>query len=156
MSKKFKQLLVVIFVALLIITPTINVIDANANAYSEFTSVYLGGTPIGVVAQSDGVIVTELTSVIGKNGTVNPAIDGGIKVGDFVYRIDNTAIKSPEDITTAIDKLAGVSATVYLKRGDEELKLQVTPVFDVVHNSKKLGILVKNEIVGVGTLTFVT
>ncbi len=156
MSKVLKKALAVIFISLIIVVPMKSGLAVNANAYTQTTSVYLGGTPIGVIAQSEGVVVSELTSVVGKYGTESPAIDGGIEVGDFIYRIDNTAIESSIDIATAIDKIAGVSATIYLKRADNDIKCQVTPVFDIVHNCKKLGLIVKNEIAGVGTLTFIT
>ncbi len=156
MSKYFRKFLALAFITLMIVMPMKNGIATNANAYSQVTSVYLGGTPIGVVAESEGVVVTELTSVVGKNGTENPAIEGGIKVGDFIYRIDNMAIESPSDISSAIENIAGVSATMYIKRDGVDIKCQVTPIFDIVHNCKKLGLMVKNEIAGVGTLTFVT
>lgn len=128
---------------------------ATANADSFQGSVFLGGTPIGVVVRGEGVIIEGFTCVVSTDGTVCPAKDAGLLPGDYIYRINNNVIKNPMDVSTAIEDLAGVSATVYYERNGDKMKAFVTPAYDIVHKVKKLGMNVKNEIAGVGTLTFV-
>ena len=45
--------------------------DYSANASANV--VYLGGTPIGITVEADGMVVAELVDVITKDGTKKPA-----------------------------------------------------------------------------------
>ncbi|MFA5449847.1 MAG: SpoIVB peptidase [Clostridia bacterium] len=117
-------------------------------------SVYLGGTPIGVISESKGVTVLQICDVITKNGSQRPAEKAGIKKGDFITKIDNFDINSPSDITSALEK-SPESVKILAIRNNEPMEFVVYPADDIVTKSKKLGLQVKNEIAGVGTLTYV-
>lgn len=125
---------------------------ANAETLSQ--SVYLGGVPIGVIAKSKGVTVLDITDVITSKGTIRPAEAGGIQKGDLIIKINNFDIISPEDIGKALETAEG-SVTVTVLRMDETIELTVKPEFDIISKAKKLGLQVRNEIAGVGTLTYV-
>jgi serine protease Do len=57
----------------------------------------------------------------------SPAAKAGLKRDDVITAIGDHAVKSPEDLSTAIQKVgAGKEVTVRVARGTEELKLKVT------------------------------
>lgn len=126
--------------------------DYSANASANV--VYLGGTPIGITVEADGMVVAELVDVITKDGTKKPAENSGIQVGDMILSIDNKTIASPEDIASAI-KDKEVALEIVISRNGEKITLSVTPARDVITGECKLGLYVKNLIAGVGTLTYV-
>jgi stage IV sporulation protein B len=116
-------------------------------------TVYLGGTPIGVIAKSDGMTVMEITDVITEKGAVRPSEAAGLRKGDMILRINSYKISGAEDISKALEK--GGIALILIRRNGENLTLSVMPVKDLMTNTYKLGLQVKNEIAGVGTLTYV-
>lgn len=115
--------------------------------------VYLGGQSIGIVAKTDGVIVSGLVDVITKEGLISPARNSGIISGDIVLEINNTKVKTDKEISKAIENQTRV--TVLIERGGTTQSFEVPTALDMISNSNKLGLLVKNDINGIGTLTYV-
>ena len=116
--------------------------------------VYLGGTPIGVVAESDGVVVQGFIGVMTEEGMANPAEGKGISVGDAIIEINGKAPVAQSDIADAVKD--GKEVTLKLKREDRIFYVKLKPAFDKISGAYKLGLQVKTDIAGVGTLTFVT
>lgn len=126
----------------------------NAYAEADGESVYLGGMPIGIRMVSDGLIVVEYVGVITKDGAKTPALSAGIQKGDMLTELNGRTLKEVTDITEAIgDSLSPMPYK--LVRGAETVEGSVTPVTDIVTNSPKIGLMVKNDVAGVGTVSFV-
>ena len=124
-------------------------------ASAQTTFVYLGGVPIGVIASLDGALIIDLVEINTKSGLQSPAGVAGLKKGDIIKYIDDTEIKGAQSIASIIEKGKGSAAKVTLLREDNSLELTVNPVYDLVAGKYKLGVLVKNEVSGVGTLTYI-
>ncbi len=161
--KKIAHIVLFLICFTFIFIPIVN-ISANASGLyiEESTSavaeekVYLGGIPIGVIADSGGVVITNFVDVIGKDGKRCPAKESGLAVGDLITKIDGITVSKVPDIKKIID----------ISKGKKPLKLEFTrnnvkeltkvlPAFDEALNEYKLGIIARNDIVGVGTLTYV-
>lgn len=115
--------------------------------------VYLGGQSIGIVAKTDGVIISGIVDVITKDGLMSPARNSGILVGDIILEIDNVKISSDKEISKAIQNKSKV--TLLIERGGTKQSIEIEPALDMISNTNKLGMMVKNEINGIGTLTYV-
>lgn len=126
--------------------------DYRAQAQTQ-NSVYLGGIPVGLKLTSDGVTVAGFVPVITADGTFNPAEKAGFKLGDLIVEGNGTPIKTPEDMSSLIKNSNG-SVTFKYKRSGVFSEVCITPIFDPLSGEKKIGVVVKNEIAGVGTLTF--
>lgn len=118
-------------------------------------TVFLGGSPIGIIAKTDGLIVSELVNVTTKSGSFSPALQAGILRGDIIKAVDGVAI---DDMITLNEIIANSKNPIVfsIKRGDESMQITITPVFDLVQNALKIGLMVKNDLAGIGTLTFIT
>ena len=111
----------------------VSVIMANDDDY------YIGGVPIGLSIYTNGAIV------IDDNGS------DGIKEGDIITQIDGIDFNEIEDMESVLKDNEEVEVT-YLRKNKE-----VKTLLKVKNENKKhkLGLTVKDNVTGVGTLTFV-
>ncbi|MDR3185293.1 MAG: SpoIVB peptidase [Christensenellaceae bacterium] len=156
MQLKIKHKFIIISIVALFIFVINFCFTCNKQSFAEIQSVYLGGTPIGVVAKSEGVTIIELRDIISKNSVVNPGKIAGLACGDLVYKINNNLISSSEDISKIVEKTKeGDVLEIYVYRRNAPMSFKVSPIMDKATNTVKLGLNVKNELAGIGTLTFV-
>lgn len=148
-----------IFILFIICFLSIIPITQNNFAFADKgnQSVYLGGSPLGVIAYSDGIIVTDYVEIVTENGVKCPAKDAGLFIGDIIKCIDNQKIMNAYDIKEALDQNYKNNAALEMQisRNDQLLKLKITPCKDLELKEYKLGILAKNDIAGVGTITYI-
>ena len=121
------------------------------------TDVYVGGETVGFNLFSDGVICVGSNAVVTNDGTKEPFKDSGLIEGDAIIKIEDIEIENIEDIDRIINlpTFAGLELTLTIKRNETEQKVKITPVFDVLTQKYKLGLWVRNNASGVGTLTYV-
>lgn len=119
--------------------------------------VYVGGETVGFSLYSDGVICVGSNAVATVDGTKEPIKESGLQHGDAILKIEEIEIESIEDIDRIINLpiFAGQELTLTIKRNDKEQDIKITPVFDVLTQKYKLGLWVRNNASGVGTLTYV-
>lgn len=126
-----------------------------AYAYGTNDTVYLGGTPIGVVAGSDKLLVIETRFVITRDGARKPEGIEQLLPGDLLVSLNGITVSSAQDIGKIINGSKEESFTLIVLREGEQIAITVKPLLDIVENNRKLGIIVKSEIAGIGTLTYV-
>ena len=121
------------------------------------TDVYVGGETVGFNLYSDGVICVGSNAVATATGTKEPIKESGLQTGDAIIRIEDIEIENIQDIDRIINlpTFAGEEITLTIKRNEREEKIKITPVFDVLTQKYKLGLWVRNNASGVGTLTYV-
>ncbi|HBV89078.1 MAG TPA: SpoIVB peptidase [Desulfosporosinus sp.] len=116
-----------------------------------------GGQSIGVTLQTKGVMVVGQAPVVDKNGKDSfPAKEAGIQVGDILLKIENQEVKTDQEVSNAIN-LAGKqkgSASVLFKHEDQIVEKTVHPIFCVETGRYRIGLFVRDEAAGVGTLSF--
>ncbi len=121
------------------------------------TEVYVGGETVGFNLFSEGVICVGSNSVVTKDGLMEPIKETNIEEGDAILKIEGIEIQNIEDIDRIINlpNYAGKELVLTIKRNDEEFETKVTPVYDLFNQKYKIGIWVRNNASGVGTLTYV-
>lgn len=116
-----------------------------------------GGQSIGVTLQTKGVMVVGQAPVADKNGkNVFPAKEAGIEIGDILLKIDNQDVRTDLEVSNAIN-LAGKqkgNANVLFKHQDQIVEKIVQPIFCVETGRYRMGLFVRDEAAGVGTLSF--
>ncbi|MCK9574945.1 MAG: SpoIVB peptidase [Clostridia bacterium] len=124
---------------------------------TERVMVYAGGYPVGFILQGDGVTIVGTTDVETVSGTVNTLIKCDIKAGDIIKKIQGENILSSEHITEIIntEENAGKELTIELCRNDKIITTKLTPALEVQSQKYKLGVWVRDDMSGVGTLTYV-
>ena len=112
------------------------------------------GNPFGMKIYTDGVLVIEATDVNTANGSVNPAIAAGIKVGDYIKTVNGHKVSCNEELSQLVTQSGGNSMAFEVVREGETVKFNVTPVIDSQSGIYRIGIWVRDSSAGVGTLTF--
>lgn len=122
-------------------------------AKADEIEVYLGGMPAGFSMQTRGVYVVGVGDVVTENGAISPAKEADIRLGDVILSIDDIEINSALDIEKAIKTIE--NKTVSINRNGNKILKDVCPVKDVCGNHR-LGVFVKDNVNGIGTITYFT
>lgn len=116
-----------------------------------------GGQSIGVTLQTKGVMVVGQAPVVDKSGRkAFPAKEAGIEVGDILLKIDNQDVRTDQDVSNAVH-LAGEqkgNVNVLYKHQEQILEKIIKPIFCVETGRYRMGLFVRDEAAGVGTLSF--
>ena len=121
------------------------------------TDVYVGGETVGFNLFSEGVICVGSNPIQTGSGAKEPIVESGIQDGDAILKIDDIEIENIQDVDRIINlpSKAGKELTITIKRNDSIFDTKITPVFDVLSQKYKLGLWVRNNASGVGTLTYI-
>lgn len=116
------------------------------------------GHAIGVL-MGNGVLVTQVTSVVGPGGRVGyPARDAGLQPGDVILEVAGQTISHGAQLETLTQEFgkAGKSMPLVVEREGRSIRLTVQPQPSGSEEIERymLGIWVRDSAAGVGTLTF--
>lgn len=119
--------------------------------------IYAGGNSVGVCLRTKGVVLLGSNSIITENGLVDTLSGSNLGVGDLILKINDEDIFTLDDIVDIINREenAGKEVKITFVRKNKEYETFVLPAKDVETGKFKLGIWVKNDASGVGTLTYV-
>ncbi len=118
-------------------------------AYSDY--IIAGGENIGISLYSNGVIIVGTYNVDGNS----PAKEAGLNNGDKITKINNIKTSSIEEMLEVINNSDNKNEIkITYSRGKKEYDTTLTLKKDT-SNIYKTGLYVKDNITGVGTLTFI-
>lgn len=116
--------------------------------------VYVSGDAVGIYMQTKGVLIIDTGEIFSESGeTEEPARDI-VKPGDYIVAFNQNRIQCKQDLLEDLADLDGESVTLKVRRGKETIPLSLTPVKDE-EGKYKLGIWVRDDTQGIGTLTYV-
>ena len=104
------------------------------------------GEVIGLQLKDDRVTVEGFDDSLGM-----AAKAAGLEEGDQILSIDDVPIHCAEDIRQALKQSDG-DVQLHIPRGKQTREIEIDPV--VTENGPKLGILLKEGITGIGTVTY--
>lgn len=139
----FKNKLQQLFLLLLIIMPF------NVFAYSDY--IIVGGNNVGIEVNSKGIMVVGFYEVNGKNVGKN----AGFMLGDKILKVGNKKVTSINDMITKINNSMinnSVMFTILRDKKEVTIDLKLTKDSNGVY---KTGLYVKDQITGIGTLTYI-
>lgn len=111
------------------------------------------GIPVGIYVKTEGVLVIGTGTVTGTDGMNYEPAANIVKSGDYIKTIEEQVVKSKEDVINAINQSGGNSVVLGIWREGEYIELQVKSV-KTGENEYKLGIWIRDDLAGVGTLTY--
>lgn len=125
---------------------TIMLLPLNVYAYSDY--VYRGGNTIGIEANYDGVLIVGFYKINGEYNSSN------LNIGDYIIKINDVNINSLNELTDAIEKYQNnKELLVTYKRNNEIKTSKLKLILD--EGIYKTGLYVKDNIKGIGTLTYI-
>lgn len=120
--------------------------------YANEEQIFLGGMPAGFSLSTRGAFVVGICDVITEDGIKSPSKDANIKVGDTILCIDNIEVNNAKDLEKVVKN--DLEKNLTIKRQGEIIVEIIKPAKDV-NGKYKLGIFIRDEISGVGTITFI-
>lgn len=109
------------------------------------------GCTVGIQMYTEGVLVAGLATT--ENGSSpSPAALAGLMPGDLITAVGDYKISSAEDLKLAISKLSDEPISVTVLRGDNIIQVTLSP--NMNSGAPELGLWLRDNITGIGTLTF--
>jgi len=116
---------------------------------------FAGGDSLGFSLQSKGIILIGGNYILSDNGIEKPFENSNLQTGDIITHIDGYEINCVSDINKILNNYNGGEIILKVNRRGEQLEIGILPALDKMSNTYKLGLWVKEDAVGIGTLTFV-
>ena len=128
--------------------------EVSARSLKENT-VLLGGMPVGIYMETEGVMVLGTQSVENQEGIKEEPAKNLVKAGDYIVGINGEKVENKKELADCVKNLEKETVILQIRRDREEIELKMTPV-SVSSKERKLGIWVRDNLQGLGTITFLT
>lgn len=122
-------------------------------SFAKDNYVYLGGDSIGVKFDT-GVIITGRFEVLTKTGKIKPWKDSNIVNGDQILEFNGQVITNNKTLLKYLRLTSSEEVELLLKRNNQEIKTTVK-IVETINNEKSLGLYVKDQMIGIGTITYI-
>lgn len=111
------------------------------------------GTPIGIYVKTEGVLVIGIGDFEGMDGSTYAPAKYLLKSGDYILKVNGEAVESKKAFMKTVDESAGEKMVLTVRRGEEEFELSIQAEKNV-NGEYKVGIWIRDNAQGVGTMTF--
>ena len=112
------------------------------------------GLPVGIFLKTKGVMVVGVGSFSDESGAVCEPAKNHLKEGDYILQYNDTEITGKKQFMQLLSENGGTEAVLGVERNGVYLEEMVTPVMNQ-NGEYKMGIWIRDNAQGVGTLTFV-
>ncbi|MGE5543960.1 MAG: SpoIVB peptidase, partial [Bacillota bacterium] len=115
-----------------------------------------GGHSIGIMLQSQGIMVVGFAPIIGSQGQkYYPAREAGIEIGDLIMEVNGQPVHTELELADLIDRQGqkGMKPRLLVKRGDQQMSISVGTSYCEDAGRYRVGLYVRDGVAGVGTLT---
>jgi len=115
-----------------------------------------GGQSIGVQLHTMGVLVVGHHLVNSSEQALSPGEEAAVQVGDIILKVNGDVIKEMNELKPYVDRAGknGEDLTLTIKRDDETIETELSPVLDKKDNQYKIGLYIRDSAAGIGTMTF--
>ena len=120
----------------------------------EKQEVLVSGSPVGIYMETKGVLVIDSGEITDREGIRRTPAEHIIQSGDYICEIDGKVLTGKRQLMQLVRENQGEPMDLQVIRHQETIKLEMTPV-ETEDGSYKLGIWVRDNIQGIGTLTYV-
>ncbi len=111
------------------------------------------GVPVGIYIETDGLLVLgagELKDAYGM--TISPA-KNIIKAGDYIVEVENKTVTTKKAMMDIVSSAKKEKIAMKIRRDGEILSVEI-PMVETIDGEYKLGIWVRNDMQGIGTMTY--
>lgn len=120
----------------------------------EEQTVFASGSPVGIYMETNGVLVIDSGEIRDADGIRQAPAEHIVQPGDYIRRVDGQELKSKKQLIRLVNENQGEPMEMEVLRHEEIITLALTPI-RTEDGTYKLGIWVRDNIQGIGTMTFV-
>ena len=121
----------------------------------QMPQVYPCGFPVGIYMETEGVMVVTTAQIPTNLETLSSPCEGSLQQGDYITSINGNPVNSKEELVSSVEACAGQPLTLHIVREQESFDISVLPIQDT-SGTYRLGVWVKDDVQGIGTLTYAT
>ncbi|MDD6328273.1 MAG: SpoIVB peptidase S55 domain-containing protein [Eubacteriales bacterium] len=121
---------------------------------SETHMVIPCGYPIGVYVKTEGVMVIDTGCFLAKDSSMQSPCENILKQGDYITSINGVKVQDKHDLIEMVSSCEGHVLEVGIIRDLVPMKVKIVPKQNE-NGTYMLGLWVKDDISGIGTLTYV-
>lgn len=121
---------------------------------AEISSLIPIGHTVGIQMSAEGVLVVRLDDVQTAGGAICPAQDAGVKEGDLIVEVNGAKVSANDDLQKQIALSGGQPVELTLENDGSSRTVTVTPCADE-DGVYRIGVLARDGMAGIGTLTYV-
>ncbi|MBQ8591321.1 MAG: SpoIVB peptidase [Lachnospiraceae bacterium] len=112
------------------------------------------GIPIGIYVKTEGVLIIGIGEFEGKDGNTYMPAEHLLQTGDYILTLNGEEVKNKKSFRTKIAESNGNTVVLGIRRNEEEFEIKCQPR-QSGDGEYKLGIWIRDNAQGVGTMTFV-
>lgn len=113
------------------------------------------GIPVGIYVKTDGILAIGTGTVTGVDGMNYEPAEHRVKSGDYIKTVNDEVVATKEALIEAVNKYGREDVVLGLMRNGEYIQIRLTPV-KTGEEEYKLGVWVRDDMAGVGTMTYYT
>ena len=117
--------------------------------------VYVGGMSAGFTLKAGGAQIIGVCEVVTENGMVSPALQAGLRTGDRIEKVGGIRVETIAELNELVDKSRGKCLNIEINRNNETLNVEIRPVKDKATQRYKIGVLARDSVSGIGTVTYI-
>lgn len=118
-------------------------------------SVYIGGMSAGFNLKTGSAQVIGTCEVLTEQGACSPALKAGLRVGDNICKVGGISVESITELNEIVHKSQGKALDFVVERGGTNYTFEIQPVKDKLTGKYKIGVLVRDTVSGIGTITYI-
>ena len=112
------------------------------------------GVPVGIYVETDGILVVGVGEFTGENGRNCAPAKNILQSGDYIRQLNGKAVDDKNEFIKEIEKSMGEEVILTIERDNETMDVKIKPEKNQ-SGEYKLGVWVRDNAQGVGTMTFI-
>ena len=124
-------------------------------AHENGRVVYVGGMAAGFTLKTGEMRVIGTCNVVSEDGVDSPAANAGVRPGDCIAKVAGISVETIAELNEIVGKSKGKALDFEIIRGEEKIYCCITPKKEKMTNNYKIGVLVRDCVSGVGTITYI-
>ena len=129
-------------------------LEAEVNAATSSENMVIpGGMPIGIYLETEGVMVLGTDAVTGEDGMDYEPAANLVKAGDYIVALNEQTIHDKSELVETVKELGDEDIILRVRREAQYMNIRMKPVRQNARECK-LGIWVRDNAQGLGTVTF--
>lgn len=112
------------------------------------------GTPFGIKMFTNGVVIVGLADIQTSSGSVNPAAQAGLKIGDVITGVNGKEVNANSEVAKDVENCGGKNLKLSIRRDGAASTVILHPARSETDGLYKAGLWVRDSTAGIGTLTY--
>jgi stage IV sporulation protein B len=121
----------------------------------ESEQVMIGGIPVGIYMETEGILVVDTAEIETVSGSRSTPAEHLVKAGDYILSVNGTSVSTKKELVQCVKNLQNADVVLEMRRDQEEISVNMEAVKNE-DGQYQLGLWVRDDTQGLGTLTFVT